>query len=66
MVAAHFDETLSQGFEVAYLVPGINRVVQAAGRLIRSEKDRGAIVLVDRRYREAIYRELLPSWWGLD
>ena len=65
LVASHFDEKLDKGFEVAYLVPGMNRVLQAAGRLIRSERDRGSVVLIDRRYQEPIYRELLPSWWGL-
>jgi DNA excision repair protein ERCC-2 len=51
------------GFEQAYVVPGMNRVRQAAGRVIRSETDRGVVVLVDQRYRETRFRSLLPSWW---
>jgi len=52
------------GFEFAYLFPGVNRVLQAAGRVIRSETDRGAIVLVGERFTEPRFRRLLPPEWG--
>jgi DNA excision repair protein ERCC-2 len=51
------------GFDHAYLVPGLQRVAQAAGRLIRSESDCGSLLLIDARYREERIRRLLPSWW---
>ena len=60
LVRDHFPET---GFEYAYQYPGLVRVLQTAGRVIRDEKDRGIICLVDRRYRESRYLDLLPSEW---
>jgi len=51
------------GFQTAYLVPGMTRVVQAAGRVWRSAADRGAIVLICRRFLRDEYRALLPSEW---
>jgi DNA excision repair protein ERCC-2 len=53
------------GFEFAYQYPGINRVLQAAGRVIRTEKDQGALLLIDRRYSQQRYRRLLPPHWQL-
>jgi len=47
----------------AYAVPGMGRVVQAAGRLLRSERDRGVIALLGRRFLEPPYRDLLPAAW---
>jgi Rad3-related DNA helicase len=54
---------LEQGFEYAYLYPGINRVLQAAGRVIRTETDRGVVLLIDQRYGSPHYRGLLPAEW---
>ena len=54
------------GFEFAYQYPGINRVLQTAGRLIRSESDRGILCLVDNRFNEHRYRRLLPSHWKME
>jgi len=51
------------GYEYTYLYPGLQKVVQAAGRVIRSVADRGCIVLVDDRYMTARVRNLLPAWW---
>ncbi len=53
----------SRGFDFAYTYPGFNRVLQAVGRVIRSETDRGMALLIDERYRRHHYRELFPSWW---
>jgi DNA excision repair protein ERCC-2 len=57
------DAVHGRGFEYAYLVPGMNRVVQAAGRLVRSETDRGVIILLDRRFAAPEYARLLPRDW---
>lgn len=53
-----------QGFEYAYLYPGLQKVVQACGRVIRSETDQGVIVLMDDRYAASRVVSLLPSWWN--
>jgi DNA excision repair protein ERCC-2 len=60
LIRAHFAEN---GFDYAYTFPGINRVLQAAGRVIRSEHDRGALLLIDARYATHRYKTLLPSHW---
>ena len=62
-IREHFDRTAGSGFDYAYVFPGMNRVLQAAGRVIRSESDRGAILLVDERFSQARYRRLLPAEW---
>lgn len=63
LIREHFDRTGGHGFQYAYLYPGINRVLQAAGRVIRSETDRGTVMLLDDRYATARYRSLLPAHW---
>lgn len=63
IIRDYFTETDRAGFEYAYLYPGINRVLQAAGRVIRSEKDRGVVVLVDDRYKSYRYKSLFPVNW---
>ena len=64
LIREYFAERLDQGFEYAYMYPGINRVLQAAGRVIRSETDRGVVLLVDQRYGSGHYRALLPDSWN--
>jgi Rad3-related DNA helicases len=59
----YFRERYGHGFEYAYLIPGMTRVVQAAGRLIRSDEDRGTIILVGRRFLQPRYLQLLPDEW---
>lgn len=54
------------GYEYAYLYPGLRKVVQAAGRVIRSREDRGTVVLVDRRYARPGVQALLPAWWTIE
>ena len=51
------------GFAHAYLYPGMNRVLQAAGRLIRTENDRGILMLLDDRFTESSYTCLFPKEW---
>mgnify|MGYP001074154995 CR=1 FL=1 len=53
-----------KGYEYTYLYPGLRKVVQAAGRVIRTEQDRGVVFLIDDRYWRAEVRGLLPRWWG--
>ncbi len=53
------------GFDCAYLYPGLQKVVQAAGRVIRTPEDRGVVHLIDDRFGRAEVRALLPRWWGL-
>lgn len=59
----YFEERFEKGFEYAYVVPGMTRVVQSAGRVIRSETDRGVIVLACRRFLMNPYRRYLPRDW---
>lgn len=66
LLRAYYDERYGQGFRYASLVPGVTRVVQAAGRLIRRPEDRGVIVLLGRRFRWRDVAELLPEDWDLD
>ncbi len=54
-----------QGYDYTYLYPGLRKVVQAAGRVIRSEADRGSVYLIDDRYRRPEVRRLLPAWWAV-
>jgi DNA excision repair protein ERCC-2 len=63
LLKQHFAERYERGFEYAYLVPGMTRVVQAAGRLIRSDQDRGVIVLMCKRFLRRPYVDLLPHDW---
>jgi DNA excision repair protein ERCC-2 len=60
-----FESKWGNGYAWAYLYPGMNRVLQAAGRVIRSDKDRGFVLLVDERYLSAEYRRLMPEHWEL-
>ena len=50
-------------FDYAYRFPGLTRVQQSAGRVIRSEDDRGVVVLLDRRFQQRVYREQFPPHW---
>jgi DNA excision repair protein ERCC-2 len=59
----YFEERYGRGFEYAYVIPGMTRVVQSAGRVIRSETDVGVIALVCRRFLQNPYRRFLPSHW---
>ena len=54
-----------QGFDYAYAYPGINKVLQSAGRVIRTETDKGRILLVDNRYIQEKYKSMLPAEWEL-
>lgn len=59
-------QLLGQGYEHTYLYPGMRKVVQAAGRVIRSPNDQGVVWLMDERYAQARVRALLPPWWQIE
>jgi len=54
----------SAGFDYTYLYPGVRKVIQAAGRVIRGTEDRGMVMLIDDRFAEARVRRMFPSWWA--
>lgn len=58
------DMSEKDAFDYAYAFPGLTKVIQAVGRLIRSETDSGSVLLVDPRYQESRYQEILPGWWN--
>ena len=53
-----------KGFDLAYVTPGVVRAVQAGGRVIRSETDRGFVMLIGRRFGYKLYRSKLPEFWS--
>ena len=57
------EDLYDAGFEYAYLYPGMQRVIQAAGRVIRTPDDQGHLFLIDERIGRAAIRQLLPAWW---
>lgn len=63
IIREYFDNSIGTGYEYAYTYPGMNRVLQAVGRVIRREGDKGVAVLVDDRYTEPKYRALFPKHW---
>ncbi len=54
------------GYDYTYLYPCLQKVVQAAGRVIRTVKDRGVVYLIDDRFNQSAIRKLLPTWWKID
>ena len=63
LIRDYFQQQNVVGFDYAYTFPGMNRVLQAIGRVIRSETDRGVVLLIDARFNEMRYRRLFPAWW---
>ena len=63
IIKNYFDAEDGRGFEYAYLYPGMNKVLQSAGRVIRTEKDRGMILRLDERFSRRQYREIFPREW---
>jgi DNA excision repair protein ERCC-2 len=63
LIRDHFEEKLGAGFDYAYTFPGMNRVLQATGRVIRSETDKGVVLLIDARFGQSGYGRLFPEWW---
>lgn len=63
VVKEFFDRREMDGFAYAYRYPGMNKVLQAAGRVIRTDEDRGVILLLDERFASAAYKKLFPREW---
>ena len=63
LIKEYFDRDLGRGYAYAYQYPGFNRVLQATGRVIRTDTDRGIIVLIDERFTQTQYSQLFPSHW---
>jgi len=65
-IRQRLEQLLGAGYDHTYLYPGLQKVVQAAGRVIRTTSDEGVLHLLDDRYRRRDVRALLPAWWALD
>lgn len=63
IIRDYFNDTKGTGFEFAYIYPGMNKVMQAVGRVIRTEEDRGMVMLIDERFSDNTYRRLFPPEW---
>lgn len=59
----YYEKKFDQGFHYAYTYPGMNKVIQAVGRVIRSSEDYGIAVLLDDRFNTAVYKSLMPKTW---
>lgn len=64
VMSEFFEATKGDGFNFAYLYPGMNKVIQAAGRLIRTEEDVGVIALLDERFNYTTYSRTFPREWA--
>ncbi|RLC05793.1 MAG: ATP-dependent DNA helicase [Deltaproteobacteria bacterium] len=64
LINAYFAEQYDAGYEFAYIFPGFNKVLQASGRVIRSETDRGVVLLIDRRFASRNYQSMFPDDWN--
>jgi DNA excision repair protein ERCC-2 len=64
LLRSYFDEHFDEGFDYAYTYPGMNKVVQAVGRVIRTETDQGIAILFDDRYTHGKYLDLYPKHWN--
>ena len=65
LIQQDFESVELDGFDYAFRFPGLIRVMQSAGRVIRDENDRGVLVLLDRRFRQPGYTRHLPDWWRM-
>jgi Rad3-related DNA helicase len=63
LIAEYFNDKGMNGFDYSYKIPGMNKVLQAAGRVIRTMEDKGVIVLLDSRFMEYGYRSMYPKEW---
>ena len=62
-IKQRMDQLFGAGYDYTYLFPGIQKVVQAAGRVIRTTSDQGVIYLIDDRFAHPKVQTLMPSWW---
>ena len=64
LIKEYFDKKSNNGFKYAYMYPGMNKVMQAAGRVIRTDKDVGVVLLIDERFGSDYYRNIFPYEWN--
>ncbi|MBQ5851452.1 MAG: ATP-dependent DNA helicase, partial [Lachnospiraceae bacterium] len=64
ILANYFDKAGNNGFDYAYRYPGMNKVLQSAGRVIRTAQDIGVVALLDERFLELQYRRMFPREWS--
>ena len=64
IIKEYFQKNRGQGFEYSYIYPGMNKVMQAVGRVIRTREDKGIVVLIDERFSSQTYRKLFPKEWN--
>ena len=62
-IKQRMQEMFGAGYDYTYLYPGLQKIIQAAGRVIRQTSDRGIVYLIDDRYARSEVRDLLPAWW---
>lgn len=65
-IRQRMDALFGNGYDYTYLFPGMQKVVQAAGRVIRTPEDQGVLYLIDDRFAHPAVRRLLPSWWQVE
>ena len=65
-IMQRMQETFGAGYDYTYLYPGLQKVVQAAGRVIRTQTDKGVIYLIDDRFARSNVMRLLPGWWKVE
>jgi len=63
IIRSYYESASNQGYEFAYMYPGFNKVLQAVGRVIRTEQDRGIVLLIDERFSQSSYKKLFPEEW---
>ncbi len=63
LIKNYYDDKLQSGFQYSYIYPGMTKVMQAAGRVIRTEIDKGIILLIDERFNSYSYKKLFPKHW---
>ena len=63
LIMEYYKKLNGRGFDYAYMLPGLNRVMQAAGRVIRTENDKGFVLLLDDRFLHRRYLEQFPEEW---
>ena len=66
LIKTYFDRQYARGFEFAYRNPGLTRVIQAAGRIFRSETDKGFVILICQRFHSQYYRSVFPKDWEVE
>ncbi|HCJ4260289.1 TPA: ATP-dependent DNA helicase [Listeria innocua] len=64
LIKDYYNETIGRGFDYAYQIPGMNKVLQAVGRVIRGEKDQGVVLLIEERFATERYKALFPAHWN--